>query len=296
MKVVFNCTAYKFHREYCDDIAEEISNRGNEVIFAEGDLNQGNYEADFCIQPDQIHKRLGARIGIWINHAMPVIPQNRFYYEDKFKNSLKRNSDYIFTFSEAWKQWHEMYGLPTYSVGMPKLDKYFNNIDGGNILYAPTHHLKPGVYSKEGINLDKLKKYGNIIFRGHPAFNPHQETSMESLRKAAIVISDYSSMGLEAIILNIPTILVGHKIWRSVRADHISAKAEEAAIRVYNQFWLEKAIEIYLDNPKHLEEERLKYSKLLCEYQGIASKKFVDTLEEILIMYPSHYNQPLEKF
>ncbi len=101
MKVVFNCTAYKFHREYCESIAEEISNRNNEVIFAEGDLNHGNYEADFCIQPDQIYRRLGARIGIWINHAMPVIPQNSFYYEDKFNNSLKRNSDYIFTFSEA---------------------------------------------------------------------------------------------------------------------------------------------------------------------------------------------------
>ena len=282
MKVVFNCTVHKFHREYCDDIAEEISKRGGDVIFAEGRRNEGNYEADFCIQPDQICRRLGARIGVWISHAMPLIPQNLFYLEDRFKSSLRKNSDYIFTFSKAWKWWLKTYDLPTVSVGLPKLDKYFNNIDGGNILYAPTHHRKPGVYSKDSVNVQKLKKYGNVIFRGHPAFNPEQGTSMEALKKSSIVISDYSSIGLEAIVLNIPTVLIGNEIWRDIKTNHISQRADNAAIRVYNQAELEKGIEVYLENPKHLEQERIRYSKLLCEHQGKASKKFVDTLEELL--------------
>ena len=249
------------------------------MVFAEGRRNEGNYEADFCIQPDQICRRLGAKIGIWINHAMPVLPQNQFYLEDGFRLSLWRNSDYIFTFSTEWEKWHGMYGLPTYSVGIPKLDKCFNRIDGGSILYAPTHRLKPGVYSKDYVDLDRLREYGNVIHRGHPVFHPKQEASANALRRASIVISDYSSMGLEAIALNIPTILVGNEKWKDVKTGHISERADAAATRVYDQKELEEAIELYLDNPRHLEEERLRYSKLLCEYQGTASKKFVDALE-----------------
>ena len=145
MRVVFNCTVFPFHREYCDNIAAEVTNRGSEAIFAEGGMNECHYDADFCVQPDESCGRIGARMGVWINHALPVVPQNQFYFEDEFKSNLKKNSDYIFTFSEEWSAWHgEMYGLPTYSVGFPKLDGCFDNIEGGSILYAPTHHLKPG--------------------------------------------------------------------------------------------------------------------------------------------------------
>ncbi len=282
MRVVFNCSLHQFHREYCVSIADEIIRRGGETIFAEGGGNAGHFEADFCIQPDESCERLGAKIGIWINHALPVIPQNDFYFGEDFKNSLKKNSDHIFTFSKIWKEWHEMYDLPVHSVGLPKLDNYFDNIVGGHILYAPTHHLKPGVYSGPSIDLERLTRYGNVIYRDHPAFHPEQESSMESMRKSSIVISDYSSIGLESIILNIPTILIGQEQWRNVKTDHISERADEATIRVYSQDELEAAIRTYLDNPKHLEDERLKYSKLLCENQGHASKKFVDALEAIL--------------
>ncbi len=110
-----------------------------------------------------------------------------------------------------------------------------------------------------------------MVHRGHPVFSPGQETSADSLKRASIVISDYSSMGLEAIALNIPTILVGNEMWKAVKTGHISERADAAATRVYDQEHLEAAIELYLDNPKHLEEERLRYSKLLCEYQGTAS-------------------------
>jgi len=124
-----------------------------------------------------------------------------------------------------------------------------------------------------------LNKY-NVVYRGHPAFETDQETSIESFKKASIVISDYSSIGLEAIVLNIPTILFGHPKWR-YKYNHISANADEATIRVYNNEDLEKAIETYLKDPSYLEGERLKHSKILCEYQGTSSKRFVDILEEI---------------
>ncbi|MBC8485039.1 MAG: hypothetical protein H8D45_03250, partial [Bacteroidetes bacterium] len=81
---------------------------------------------------------------------------------------------------------------------------------------------------------------------------------------------------------NIPTILIGNEKWRHIENNHISSRADEAAIRIYNLDDLEEAIRIYQDNPKYLENKRLKYSKLLCEYQGNASKRFVDVLKNIL--------------
>ena len=123
--------------------------------------------------------------------------------------------------------------------------------------------------------------YNKFIFRGHPAFNKCDYSLEEIFSQASLVISDYSSVGLEAITLNIPTILVGDEKWRDLRNDHISGRAEEAAIRVYNQDELEEAISIYKENPKHLEDKRLKHSKILCEYQKTSSEKFVDTLEKL---------------
>jgi hypothetical protein len=237
---------------------------------------------DFTIQPDENSKNLGGR-GVWVGHALPVIPQNKFYLENTFYEDLHKNSDYIFTFSEEWKEWHKIHNLPTYNVGVPKLDTLFDNIEGGSILFAPTHSGKPNVYSADKVDVSRLANYGyDVIVRGHPAFYDNEISLEDSFKKSSIVISDYSSIGLEAIILNIPTILVGDETWKDYENNHISGKADEAVIRVYNQEELEKAILIYKDNPKYLEEERLKYSNILCDYQGNSSKIFVDTLESLI--------------
>ena len=83
------CAVFPFHREYCDNIAAEVTSRGGEAIFVEGGMNECHYDADFCIQPDESCERIGARMGVWINHAMPVVPQNQFYFEAEFKSNLK---------------------------------------------------------------------------------------------------------------------------------------------------------------------------------------------------------------
>ena len=279
MKVIHNCSIYNFHKQYCLNIHNELLNRGHEsIIETSGEYHK---DADFTIQPDENSKNLGGK-GVWIGHAFPVVPQNKFYLEDSFINDLNNNCDYIFTFSKEWKEWHKMHKLPTYNVGMPKLDTLFNNIEGGSILFAPTHHNKPGVYSANKINENLFETDYNIIVRGHPAFHNNTESLEESLKKSSIVISDYSSVGLEAITLNIPTILIGDKSWVDYKNNHISGKADEAAIRVYNQEDLQKAIDVYTKNPKHLEKERLQHSKILCDHQKNSSKKFVDTLEKLI--------------
>jgi hypothetical protein len=259
------------------NIHNELLKRGHESIIS---INEEYHtDADFTIQPDEACKRQGG-LGIWINHAFPFIPHNKFYLEEDFIKDITNHSDYIFTFSEAWAEWHKHYNLPIEVVGMPKLDNLFN-VEKENtvILYAPTWNKD--LTSLDKVNIENLKQYGEVIFRGHPAFHHNKYTLDEALERSTIVISDYSSVGLESITLNTPTIMFESDKWKGKRYEHISNDAMDAAICVTTQQELELAIQKYINNPKYLQKEREKYSKILCEYQGVSSKKFVDTLETI---------------
>jgi len=274
MKVIFNCTIFDFHKSYYIDIAKEIERRGGCAIF---EYNKIIHEdANFTIQADEGCERLGGK-GVWINHAIPVIPQNDFYLGQGFKNDLLKNSDYIFVYSSEWVKDFD-FGLPVYVSGLPKLDTLFDvEKEGCCIFYAPTWN--PGLNSKDVVNLDELKGFGEVIYKGHPAFNSNNISTEESLKKATIVISDYSSVGLESIVLNIPTILIDMP--NILTTNHISNQARKAAICVKNQSEISLAIKQYIENPKFLEQERLYYSSKLCEYQKNAAKRIVDILEKL---------------
>ena len=278
MKVIFNCKHYDFHRDYCLNIHNELLKRGYESIIS---TNEEWYEdADFTIQPDEACKRQGG-LGIWINHAFPFIPHNKFYLEEDFIKDITNHSDYIFTFSEAWAEWHKHYNLPIEVVGMPKLDNLFNiKKENTVILYAPTWNKD--LTSLNKVNIEKLKQYGEVIFRGHPAFHNNECTLDEALAKSTIVISDYSSVGLESIVLNIPTIMFESGKWKGQRYEHVSNDAMEAAICVSTQEELELSIQKYIDNPNHLDISRKKYSNILCEHQGNSAEVFVNELEKLL--------------
>ena len=88
MKVIHNCSIYEFHKEYCFNIHNELLKRGHTSIIEDRDLYHG--DADFTIQPDENSKNLGGK-GVWINHALPVVPQNKFYLEESFLNDLNKN-------------------------------------------------------------------------------------------------------------------------------------------------------------------------------------------------------------
>ena len=187
MKVVHNCSIYEFHKQYCLNIHEELLSRGHiSIIETE---NKYFEDFDFTIQPDENSQNLGGR-GIWIGHAFPVVPQNKFYLEKQFLHDLHNNCDYIFTFSEQWRDWHKIHKLPTFNVGMPKLDTLFDEINGGSILFAPTHHNKPNVFSADKINENLINTDYKIINRGHPAYNKNSESLVKSFKKSSIVISD----------------------------------------------------------------------------------------------------------
>jgi len=286
MKVVFTCYIFEFHTDFCKDIAEEVRNRGGEVVFARQGETYDN--VDFTIQPDEAYPRFGGK-GVFINHAMPILPQCDFWLSDTFKHAIRTNSDVIFAPSKEWAEWYKIYELPVYVTGFPRLDKVFNTLrPDGTVVYAPTHHLKPGVYSGSQFDVNEVKRfclelgYKDFIYRGHPAYNKSELTFEECYRRASVFISDYSSVGLEAITLNMPTILIGNARWLNVQYDHISNKSDEAAMRVYTLDHLKNALIKYKENPDHLRNERIEYSKRLCEFQGKAAKKMVDVMEALL--------------
>jgi CDP-glycerol glycerophosphotransferase (TagB/SpsB family) len=207
------------------------------------------------------------------------VPQNEFYSSTEFMDEVNRNSDYIFTFSDEWVENQKHYGLPIFNVGMPKLDNFSRiQTDVFNILYVPTWNEE--LTSSRVIDIEMLKTKGNLIYRGHPAFNTSEIPLMEALSIADVVITDYSSVGLESIVLDIPTIFYTNERYGSV-GDHISNKAMEAGICVSDDVALEVAIETYRNNPSFLSIEREKYSKILASNLGESSICFVNTLEKI---------------
>ena len=105
-----------------------------------------------------------------------------------------------------------------------------------------------------------------------------------NLSIADIVISDYSSVGYESIILNIPTILVDNDYWNDVsyKSKLICEKARNASIRVKTMDDVVNAINTYIYNPTFLEDKRLYYSEQLTINKGCASKVFVDEMLKML--------------
>ncbi|MCP4704009.1 MAG: hypothetical protein GY865_05310 [candidate division Zixibacteria bacterium] len=278
MKVVFGCYVHEFRQDHCNNLIEEVSKRGHEAILAE----EGKvYDADFMIQVDQIYPK-AANKGILMNHGLVNFPQNGFHYQDGYKKDVEAHSDMIFVPSKEWLDFYSIYEKPMFVAGYPKLDKLFNNLtpDPATVVFAPTHHCKEDVHCNWDV--DEIKKVCNdhgfkFIHRGHPAFCENDTSLDDLLQRATIVISDYSSVGLEALALRIPTILIGNERWR--KNNHISHLASiNAGQRVYDWDEFNEALDLVKD-PKFNMKARIVWSNKLCKYKGTSAKRMVDLME-----------------
>jgi len=286
LKVIFNCKYFPFHRDYCVDIAAEVTRRGGESIIIDKEVYFD--DADFTILPDEACQRLGG-VGVWTNHALAVLPENDFYTTDKFEEQLKRNADHLFIHSPQWESTWENLDIPMHVVGMPKLDSLFDaEREEDVIFYAPTGAWKTDWCSEPLVDIARLEKFGEVLFNRHPSQKKKGTADREkfdtqgALRRASIVISDYSSVGLEAIVLGIPTILVNSRKQRLTdfkKDDHISRLARKGALCVHDQAGIEEAIQKYKDDPSLLADVRKVLGEKLCSYQGNAAARTVDVLE-----------------
>lgn len=282
MKVVFNCNLYKFHKFYYTNIANELLRRGHKIEFAYDDKIR---KADFTITADEYQKSLGGKC-VWIGHSFDA--KGAMWNDPLYLGHLQDNSDYAFVYSKEYKDMlSKYYTKPIFISGMAKLDGLFK-IDRKDIciLYAPTFNKELSADTIIHGNINNLSNFGELIIRRHPAFHNNPTPAFEPFKKATIVISDYSSMGMESIVLNIPTILVENPDKDSYKTfpkpDYICNRARRASIEVSGMSGIVNAIEKYLSEPNHLEKERISYGKELCEYQDKSAKRTVDLLEKLL--------------
>lgn len=283
MKVVFNCGLYEFHRDYYENIARELLRRGHEVEFSEGTKFK---DADFTIIADEAQKGLGGKV-IWIGHSFDA--KGAMWNNPKGFRELDKHADYAFVYSESYKDvLSEYFKKPIHITGMAKLDGLFGK-HGDSVLYAPTfdEELSADLILGEYVEkiVGEIFESNNLITRRHPAHWPVGLNYKDCFTASSIVISDYSSSGMEAIVLDKPTILVNnsHRFqYKSFPPDnYICNRARNAAIRVNDEKELKEAIKIYRENPSYLSKERRKYGNLLCEYRGVATERTVDVLEEL---------------
>jgi len=299
LKVVCNCVYFTFHRDYILNIKEELEKRGHECIITESrdkshisglDIEnkyiKDHSDADFTIQPDEACRRIGGK-GIYINHCIPVVPQNSFYFQQDYKEQIEQNCDWLFlTSNDVCKMYNEFHvDIPSKIIGFPKLDNVYNyrkehifNTGNPKILYAPTGSWKKNIYSGHIFESNRIE---NVHILEHPNDNKSNISCLDYLQYSDIVISDYSSIYLESIILNIPTIVIDNDYWNE--SESLSESCRNACIRVKSMDEILKAIEIYKNNPSYLEDERLYYKNKLVHNLGDSSKLFVDELEKISI-------------
>ena len=313
MKIIFNCAYFSFHKQYCQNIKKELEKLGHIAIITESRdtcrMNakaienyyiQNHSDADFTVLPDEACRTIGGK-GIYINHALlPVLPENHkfktghsFYYAQDYKKNVELHSDYLFLPSQEianifTKELNINKSIKI--VGFPKLDdiivsrknkKQNNQI---NIVYFPTGNWKKTMNSAHIINFDILNKMGNFICNGHPAIDKKNVNSTKLLEIADILITDYSSIGYDAIILNIPTIFIDSPHWKtdSYKSSLICETARNAGIRVTNMNELTQAIEKYKNNNSFLEDKRIYYGNLLSKYKENSSEIFIKELLKLL--------------
>ena len=298
MKIVCNCVYFTFHKDYMLNIKEELENRGHECIITDSQDNNmsaidienkyinNHSDADFTILPDEACRRIGGK-GIYINHCIPVVPQNSFYFQQDYKNKMEQNCDYLFLSSNDVSKMYNDFNIdiPSKIIGFPKLDNVYNyrkehifNNENPKILYAPTGSWKKNIYSGHIFESDKIN---NVSIMEHPNDNKSNISCLDYLQSFDIVISDYSSIYLESIILNIPTIVIDNDYWND--SESLSESCRNACIRVKSMDDIEKAIEIYKNDPSYLEDKRLYYKNKLVTNLGNSSKIFVDELENMII-------------
>jgi len=313
MKIIFNCAYFSFHKQYCQNIKKELEKLGHIAIITESrdscNLSATDIEnkyiiqhndADFTILPDEACKIIGGK-GIYINHALlPVLPENHkfksehsFYYSLNYKNALESYSDYLFLPSQEIANIFTKelnINKPIKIVGFPKLDdiiisrKNKKQNNQFNIIYLPTGNWKKTMNSENIIDFNILNNMGNFIYNGHPSVDKKNVASNKLLEIADILITDYSSIGYDAIVLNIPTIFIDSPHWKtdSYKSSLICETSRNAGIRVTNMNELILAIEKYKKNPSFLEDKRIYYGNLLSKYKENSSEIFVKELLKLL--------------
>lgn len=152
-------------------------------------------------------------INVFINHGIA---------DKQYRNGGKDNQfDYVLAPSESWKKMLIARGVKEeiiFIAGYPKIDYYYNekyektNNTKKNVLWCPTHNTN--LKCKNGTSSNpKLREYieiisekYNFIENTHPYNNNQHKSTIFELLEADVVISDFSSMIYESLIIGKPVV------------------------------------------------------------------------------------------
>jgi CDP-glycerol glycerophosphotransferase (TagB/SpsB family) len=152
-------------------------------------------------------------INVFINHGIA---------DKQYRNGGKDNQfDYVLAPSESWKKVLIARGVKEEKIfiaGYPKIDYYFSeeykhieNIDK-KVLWCPTHNTNLKCTNGSSSNpklreyIDIISEKYNFIENTHPYNNNQHRSTMFELLEADVVISDFSSMIYESLIIGKPVV------------------------------------------------------------------------------------------
>ena len=236
MRIAFNLSIHNdFFLDDYRNIIKEAQKRGHttEIVKQPG-------EYDFTISADEAMQSLGGK-NVWIGHGFEA--KTASLCNERSRQNLINHSDYIFVYSEYYKDFiSKYYNKPIFVTGMAKLDGLFNiEKDHKTVLYAPTFNEELSADTILGDKIEQLSNITELIIRRHPfmsGFRSNEISHHDALKKASVVISDYSSIGMEALVLEIPTILVNNPKHSTYpwfpSEDYICNMARKATIKINN--------------------------------------------------------------
>lgn len=263
MKVKFDSKLYKFHDDHYRNLKREIVKRGHEIV---------EQDADFLVIADEEYNPESSGVPeakcIWIGHSFDA--KGACLNSPEALAKLEKNADYLFVYSKWYQDWlGERIKTKSFITGMTKLDGLSVEKDWKKpvILYAPTFNEELSSEPLMEPHYDRLRQIGELIVRPHPAMGKDSIDPDDAMKRATVVISDYSSVGFEAIALNIPTVFINHLKHKSYKTfppdEYITNQARKAAMIAENFIQVLAAVLRFISEPKHLEVERLHYSELL---------------------------------
>ena len=189
------------------------------------------------------------------------------------------------------------YGVSSEIVGMPRLDKAVKLLreDSGICLYAPTCHssvtsvrmVEDKIYGITGYTPEvrlhpQLQVQIPEIKYWYPNWIKHREAG-ELVAEAEVVICDYATTALDAVVLNKPVIVLEPKDYRT-NSYFNKNNAEVVFDGAYYKAYCWEDAEKHLHNlrngvdPLRLIREQM--GPMICSYLGCATKRVYEVVGE----------------
>lgn len=220
-------------------------------------------------------KRFGLPQSIFKETGYPVYDKlihsknNKDYVLDKLSTDLK--PEFIFLYAPTYRKFSKTKWFPFPSFDAEKLSSLLEKYNGVIV-------LRP--HPNERASLEKLL---NISPRFLEVSHKEIEDVCELLPAINGVITDYSSIYLEGLLLDIPCLFIPYDIKNYSRGIPYDYDTHTPGGKVLDQDSFHKEIENMIKHPGHYARERERVRNLFfSSTDGKATKKVIEMIEELV--------------